>query len=452
MKTNILFLLSLLVLLPHCGNIEKKKIFKPVKDETKKRINVSPLWNALSTTFPDIDKQPITIEDAILIGIECNPSLQAHFEDLGISKAHLIQAGFYTNPHLSTLFKIPRDNDLLHTKIEVSASFTLSDLWQVPLRKKVAQEELTAKTYESINKILHLKRHIQLQYLDCVYKEEYLKITQEVVQILNKTKEQIEYRYQFGYHNQNDIFIITSKLAQWQAMIIDTQGQLDKSYIQLHEIIGTPITKKSFILTDELYTPNYTYSLRELTDIAITSHPLILIEQAKINTTQAKITYEKSRILDDVKIGITYERDFEPRVSGVGPLFGINIPLFNTNYGNIQAARFEKKQAQQNLISQQRFIKANIAQQFTLHQSYIKQIQHYHTNVLPPLIKSLEFSKEFFNKMQISMLTYLETYLELHMLRLNLLNLFHNAAIQCVELEFSIGNNLAKLKKDAIHE
>lgn len=441
MKINFLFLIFLLFLLPHCGSINNKKIFKPVKDETKKRINIMPSWKAKPTAFPDINKEPINIDDAILIGIEQNPSLQAHFETLGISKAKLIQSGFYTNPNLIALFKIPKNDASFSTKIEISASFTLSDLWQIPLRKKVTQKELTTKTYSIINEILHLKKHVQLRYLNCVYKKEWLNITHEVVQTLNETKNQIEYRYQFGYQNQHDIFLIASKLAQWNAMIIDAQAELSKAYIQLQEIIGTPISTKSFILTDTFYTPNYDYNLKKLINVATQSHPLILIEQAKINTAQSKIKYEKSRILDDVKIGITYERDFEPKASGIGPFFNVNIPIFNTNYGNIQAAQFEKKQAQQELISQQRLIIANLSHQFALYQSYIKQIEQYQAYVLPPLIEALEFSKEFFNKMQMSMLIYLETYLELHMLRLQLLTLFYDASVQYAELEFSMGSN-----------
>ncbi|MCA9770196.1 TolC family protein [Candidatus Dependentiae bacterium] len=156
----------------------------------------------------------------------------------------------------------------------------------------------------------------------------------------------------------------------------------------------------------------------------------------------AEVSYERSRIVDNVQVGISYERDFEKKVSGVGPALGINIPLFNTNYGNVERAKSEINKAEKNLLAQQRTIFANIFNQLSRYNSYLAQIEHYRHNVLPPVMQAIKFSKEFFDKMQMSMIVFLETQIDLFQSKVKLLDLTYRASLEYIDLEFSVGAQL----------
>lgn len=447
MKRFIPLLIAILLLLPQCASIRPKKTFEPIQEQSKKRINVAPEWLDTQDIYftPLIHDQNMTMQEAIAFGLQNNPGLQAHFEDIGIRKADLVQAGFYSNPNVESIFRVPK-KDTDQTNIKVAVNFMLSDLWQVPFRKKVAQGNLDIKTYEIISEILQLRKQIQLSYLTCQYKQEYLALIKEITSVIQNIKERIDYRYQFGYNSKLDRYFALSKLAEWQAKIIDTQAELDTAYIELHEILGTQISSNTFNLVDSFTVPEFTVSQKELEHVAISSHPYILIEQAKITKARAEISYEKSRIIDNVQVGISYERDFEKLTSGVGPSFGINIPLFDTNYGNIERAEFEVTQAQKQLVAQKRMIFKNISNQFVLYAAYIKQIEHYNQLVIPPAMKAIAFSKEFFDKMQMSMIIFLETQIDLFQSKVKLLELTYRAAQEYVELEFSAGAQLGSIQ------
>ena len=139
--------ISLCVLLSQCTSVSKKKAFKPVKNELRDRIAITPEWRTQCDMGikPCIENQNVTVEDTIAIGLKYNPELQAAFEDLGIVQADLMQAGFYSNPNISSIFRIPK-KDVIQTNIEITANFMLSDLWQVPFRKKVAEGNLEIKS------------------------------------------------------------------------------------------------------------------------------------------------------------------------------------------------------------------------------------------------------------------------------------------------------------------
>jgi len=199
---------------------------------------------------------------------------------------------------------------------------------------------------------------------------------------------------------------------------------------------------KAIHLVDPLKTTTAIPSLEQLEYIALTSHPGILIEQAKIARANKLISYEKSQIIDNVHLGISYEREFEKRVSGVGPLLSFDIPLFDTNYGNIERAKFLHKQAEKALAAQQQAIAKNVTSSYINYVSYIKQIHHYEKTVIPPVINAIEFGKEFFDRMQMSMIIFLETQIDLYKHKLELLELIYKTAIEYATLEFVTGTQL----------
>ena len=445
---------ALVMLLPHCMRVNQKKIFAPIQEQSKQRINTKPQWrntpNILQAT--EALARGITLQNAIALGLNHNPTIQALFEEIGIRKADLIQAGFYTNPHIESIFKIPKKNDD-HTNIELSASFLLSDLWQVPLRKRVAQDNLEVKTYEIVTEILQLRKEIQLKYISCVHNQEFLQLVREITAVIEDLKERIEYRYQFGYATDLDKYFAESKLGEWRAKTIDAEAAVRTAYIALHEILGGSISSQTITLLDTLPLAPLNRSQETLEDFALSSHPMVLIEQAKMAKAKHSISYESSRIIDDVQFGVSYERDFEKGTSGVGPAFGISIPLFNTNSGNIEHARYEYKQAEKALYAQQHMILKNITTRYLTYQSYLGQIDQYTQEVLPPAMKAIEFSKKFFDRMQLSMIVFLETQIDLFQSKLKLLDIQHHALQEYVELEFAVGaqmNNSEHLSSTSI--
>jgi outer membrane protein TolC len=90
---------------------------KAVKEEVKKLIS-----------------DGITMNEAVKIALLNNRKLQAAFEEIGIAKADLVQAGLFTNPNLSAIFRFPFRGS--GTGIEAAGVLNIADLWQIPIRKK----------------------------------------------------------------------------------------------------------------------------------------------------------------------------------------------------------------------------------------------------------------------------------------------------------------------------
>ena len=114
----------------------------------------------------------ISRQEAVALAVSHNKELQAKLIAIGIAQAYKMQAGFFTNPLVSTIFQFPvhaqtiQDSDFGY---EMQALFSLDELWQVPLRMRVAHNEYTIKVFEVLQDILELIANTRKAYDTILY-------------------------------------------------------------------------------------------------------------------------------------------------------------------------------------------------------------------------------------------------------------------------------------------
>ncbi len=443
----MILLYLLLLLLPHCAHrISMKKPFKEVQEQSKDRIDLVPGWHYEDIVLEKHLVGGVTIQDAIRIGVNNNNGLQREFEELGISKADLMQAGFYSNPNIQTVFLIPKKSSENQTQIDFSATFAISDLWQVPLRKQVAQDALEVKTFEVLNAVLFLRRKIQAGYTDCLYHKAKLELTQEITDAIKEMRDRIYYRYQFGYVTDLDKHIADSKVGEWEAKLIEQQAMLSQSYVLLHQLMGIEVDRHPIKFLDSLTIENQPIDIVLVQNYALEHRPEILVAQMKIIKADHTISYERSLALDNVQLGIGYERDFEKGTSGVGPAISLDIPIFNVNYGNIEAAKYQKFAAKEDLINHQRITQQHVLQHYTQYEAFQKQIHIYEHEVIPAAQKGIDYSQKYFDSMQLPMPVLIDTQINFYTLKTELLTKIYEARLALYDLEFSAGAQIENIQ------
>ncbi len=82
----------------------------------------------------------LTVDEAVRLALLKSPALQSVFQEIGASRADLVQAGLLTNPSFSLLAQFPEGGG--RTKLTMGFGQELVDLWQIPVRKKIAEAQL----------------------------------------------------------------------------------------------------------------------------------------------------------------------------------------------------------------------------------------------------------------------------------------------------------------------
>ncbi len=88
----------------------------------------------------DLLRRPLTEESAVRIAILNNRKVRAAYEDLGVARAELVQAGLLANPVFGASARLFHEG----TEVELGISKSLLDVFLRPLRRCVAQADLEA--------------------------------------------------------------------------------------------------------------------------------------------------------------------------------------------------------------------------------------------------------------------------------------------------------------------
>lgn len=127
-------------------------------------------WNLGSPEDAEVEaqidsilKEPLTPKSAITVALLNNRRLQSIFEDLGIARAHALQATLLPNPVLSGDYK-QSINGGGGPEIEFSVLVNFLDLLTLPARRKIAKEDFEAVKSEVARQVFSLAAEVQGQF------------------------------------------------------------------------------------------------------------------------------------------------------------------------------------------------------------------------------------------------------------------------------------------------
>src|SRR5260370_15426010 len=88
-------------------------------------------------------RKPLTVDTAVQIALLNNRSLQATFEEIGLSAAALREAATFPNPRFDLAIRFP-DKPPSGTYIDYGAAIDFLSIIMIPLKKQVAKVQLEA--------------------------------------------------------------------------------------------------------------------------------------------------------------------------------------------------------------------------------------------------------------------------------------------------------------------
>ncbi len=407
------YLLIAILLITGCASVQTKQEWERLYTFTKERVGAEIQWEQSEEDKRLIDEKVkellsdgLTMDDAIKIALLNNKRLQSTFEDIGIAKADLVQAGFYTNPNLKALFRFPFSGGGMG--LELGGIVNIADLWQIPIKKKVAASRLERTmlqvSEEIINTTLEAKR-AYINYLALsLIRDEVEKIKDKV----DELRDHLIYRKEFGYATDLDIYMAEALALETGLEFSKVESDLLISLFRLNRILGLSPEKADYeirgVLSEDLIKPaDYEKAL----SIALENRLDIQIANMHIEEARNILALEKSRIFSDVQAGAIYEKDIDGEES-IGAEIGLQLPIFHQNQAQIAMAEFRLRQAEKTLKAKTDEIKEEILvilERITLLSQKMNIMKN---QILPARKGALEFAEKYFNAMELNMLYLLE--------------------------------------------
>jgi len=216
-----------------CSTVKPAAAFRDVQDSVASRTGQSTEWVHVSATNEEAEgrlklllEKELTIETAQQIALFNNRSLQATFEEIGISQGDLVQAGLLKNPQISARVRFP-DRPPLATNAEYSIADNLLDLIIMPLKKKIAAQQLEQTKLRVGNEILKLVAEVKGAYFTLQAREQLLARLRIVAEANEVAAELATKQHDAGNINELD-------LINQQALYNQTKLELTQAEVQGH--------------------------------------------------------------------------------------------------------------------------------------------------------------------------------------------------------------------------
>jgi len=215
-KLRIALTLIVALALPVFAGAPKKPPSRPVERAVKERTGIAVRWQQDAAAQEEalaqvkvLLKKPITVNTAVQIALVNNREFLATFEDVGVSAADLREAGMWKNPGIDLSVRFP-DRAPKVPNWEEAAAFDLLDLLMLPLRKRVAAEQLAAAQLRIADEAVRLVAEVKAAVYALQGDESLLSQRRTIVEISQASLDLAQRQHEAG--NITDLALAPSRL------------------------------------------------------------------------------------------------------------------------------------------------------------------------------------------------------------------------------------------------
>ncbi|MEW6417150.1 MAG: TolC family protein [Nitrospirota bacterium] len=438
---------AIILFLIGCASVQTTEEWKMVNAFATERTGVSINWQQteedVRVTNEEVNKlliDGLTEDDAVRIALLNNKRLQSSFEEIGVAKADLVQAGLFSNPNFSAVFRFPFEGG--GTDIEADGLFKISDLWQIPLRKKVASARLEATVLKISEEILNTVAEARGSHNEYIALSRMRLETENIKRQMEELRSHLIYRQKFGLTKDIDKYMLDAEVLELEEEMSRIEKDLQVSRIRLNRMLGLSPEQFNYEVTGNLSEEfKLLPDLETMITHAFSYRPDIQISKIKVEDSKRVLELERSRIFANVEAGIAYARDPD-RTDFMGPEIEIQLPIFDQNQALIAKAEYRLRQAEKELQAKMGLVReevSSVVEQIPLARLRVELIRD---KLLLIREAAMEYAEKYFNAMQLSMLYLLDARQKLFEAQRRLVEALREQRNQEIELERTLGSKI----------
>lgn len=323
----------------------------------------------------------LTVDEAVRICLLNNPSLHALFMEVGMARADVVQSGLFTNPSLNLALQLPAGGGLANLQGGIASN--IADLWQIPIRKKIAKRKLEQTILEIAGQAADLAFDARAAYYSTVGARQRHDISRENLAIAKELLDLVVTRQKAGAGNAIDVNLASSQVAEAELLRESSRLAAANAARQLATLLGMATEADLLVLTDSLpATPSTEPDPQALIQLAMTWRLDLRAAEQAVAAAEANLRRQYILIFPNLNLGVSFERAERQRQGGrqllgdtarasiaggrptaptiqprserqrnkrtdiiIGPRINLTLPIFDQNQAQIAKARYAYDQA-----------------------------------------------------------------------------------------------------------
>ncbi|EEF57821.1 TolC family protein [Pedosphaera parvula] len=346
-------------------------------------------------------QQELTAESAVRIAVLNNRSLQAEFEEVGISQAELIQAGLLKNPQFAASWRFP-DRPHAGVDAEYSLAGDVLELIVLPLRRKVAARNLEQTELRVSDAVLKLAAEVETAFYELEASEQLLKRFRAISEVNEAAAELSKRQHEAGNITDLNLDQQQAMYAQSRVQISQTTRSIRQQRERLNRLMGLWGKDLGWKIADQLpEIPEQEIALEHLEKAAVQQRmDLAALKRRVDNTGYALSLRSKTRFVPSaINLGVDTERDPDgTRITG--PTLDLELPIFDQGQGAVAKLQAEYHKAQRELEAMAVNIRSEVREARDLLIMNRDLARYYGQTLLPQRMRIVSETLVQYNAMQ----------------------------------------------------
>jgi outer membrane protein, heavy metal efflux system len=294
-------------------------------------------------------RRPLTMNSAVQIALLNNQSLQAIFEEIGLSAADLQEAETIPNPRFNISARFP-DKPPSGTDVEYSGAIDFLNILMIPLKRRVAKEQVDAAALRLADETLKLIAEVKIAFYQLLASKELLTQFELVADTEGAALDLAQRQHQAG--NINDLALARQQIASSRShlAVINAEADIRRNRAKHDTLMGLWGPDTNWQIAGTLPTiPSSDLSRKGLERLAVTQRLDLQAAYIQVTALAKAVGLTKDfRFLGALEFGVDSERQSDSQTI-TGPTFAIELPIFNQGQARIARSEAALRQAQKKL-------------------------------------------------------------------------------------------------------
>lgn len=422
----------------------------------------------------------LTVDEAVRVALLNNPDFQSLFFTIGASRADVVQSGLLSNPTLGLAILYPSGGG--RSKITAGIAQQIVDLWQIPIRKQIAEadlEQLVLNVVQSGVEIAGQARIDGYRLLAFEMAEQY---AVENVEIVRRSLAISDKRVKEGETSELDSNIVRATLTEANLELESARRDVRVARASLGRTLGLSCGEQDWRLVDELpATDKIIGGDAELVAYGLSQRTDIQAKNQQVAAAVAELNRQCLNVFPNIQVGIGAEQPATRGVPGrtvladtarasvaagqltapniqsraqrdllrrqiidfeFGPTLQMTLPVFDQNQAQIARAEYTVKQRHKELLALRNAVAEQIQQSCAIAEIAARQVRYYERDVLPLARENLDASEQAYRSGDRDELFVLQTQQFLINRRRGYIRVLNEYAAAYAALERAVGGRM----------
>lgn len=257
----------------------------------------------------------LTADEAVSVALLNNRSFQSLFQSIGVSRADVVQSGLWTNPSLVVGTRFIEGGG--RSEVTFGLAQQLVDLWQIPVRKKIAEAQLEQTMLAVLDEAVRIATTTRSLYYDVLWRQRLDQIAKDNLALARRSLKLAQVRLDAGETSPLDTGFVRTQVLQSENAALMAKRDLENARLALRQILGTARWGDAWQLNDAFADEQLQIAHEKaLIATAMDSRFDVQIADARIEAAAQEVDLQLMRVFPSILVGLQGERTEQRALPG----------------------------------------------------------------------------------------------------------------------------------------